>query len=202
MNDGFALLEQPRRPCLDLEKLKASFLRLSAATHPDKVHHLDPAARRQAQEQFAALSVAYQRLSNTKERLQLLLELELGCPPAHLHEAPGALMDLAMECGLLGREADKLLDEKARAGSPLLQLQLFPKAQQLVERLRQAQARIELMLTDSNNELVKLDARWTEATPAAPKRALLAELELIFRQVSFLSRWAAQLQERLVRLSF
>ena len=38
MTDAFALLSEPRRPWLDAEALKARFLPLSAAVHPDRVH--------------------------------------------------------------------------------------------------------------------------------------------------------------------
>ena len=38
MTDYFALLNEPRRPWLDADLLKQTFLTLSAGAHPDKIH--------------------------------------------------------------------------------------------------------------------------------------------------------------------
>ena len=81
MIDYFTLLNEPRRPWLDAELLKQKFLALSATVHPDRVHNLGEAERAAAQERYTELNTAYNCLREPKERLQHLLQLELGALP-------------------------------------------------------------------------------------------------------------------------
>ena len=47
MTDAFALLNQPRRPWVEVEALKETFLTRSTETHPDKfTNHDEKAAAR------------------------------------------------------------------------------------------------------------------------------------------------------------
>jgi hypothetical protein len=45
MTDYFALLQTPRRPWVDAEKLKENFQLLSARVHPDRLHGADEVTR-------------------------------------------------------------------------------------------------------------------------------------------------------------
>src|SRR5687768_14971785 len=69
MIDHFAALSEPRRPWLDLEKLKNRFHILAAARHPDTGSTNDP-------ERFASLNTSYTVLRDHAARLRHLLELE------------------------------------------------------------------------------------------------------------------------------
>ncbi len=82
MTDYFALLDEPRRPWLEPDSLKARFLALSAQVHPDRLHNAPEAQKQAANEQYAELNSAYRCLREPKERLQHLLELELRSKPA------------------------------------------------------------------------------------------------------------------------
>ena len=55
MTDYFFLLDEPRRPWLEPEAVRAKFLFLSAATHPDRVHAGGAAATGPAADRFASL---------------------------------------------------------------------------------------------------------------------------------------------------
>src|SRR5688572_32957528 len=69
MIDHFAALSEPRRPWLDVEKLKNRFHILAAARHPDRGAMNDP-------ERFASLNTSYNVLRDHATRLRHLLELE------------------------------------------------------------------------------------------------------------------------------
>ena len=79
MNDCFALLNEPRRPWLDTESLKTKFFSLSAAFHPDRVHGGTQAEKSAAQQRYAELNAAYNRLRDPKERLLHFLEKIYRC---------------------------------------------------------------------------------------------------------------------------
>ena len=75
MTDYFALFQEPRRPWLEPEALKATFLALAAAAHPDKQPAADPAEKLKASRRYAELNAAYHCLTEPKLRLLHLLEL-------------------------------------------------------------------------------------------------------------------------------
>ena len=136
MTDYFALLNEPRRPWLEPEALKAKFLALAAEAHPDKQHGANEAEKLAANRRYAELNAAYHCLAEPKSRLLHLLELELGAKPKDVQQIPSALADLFAEVATTCRNADAFLAEKDKATSPLLQVQLFERAQEWVERLR------------------------------------------------------------------
>jgi curved DNA-binding protein CbpA len=194
--DCFALLREPRRPWLDPDALKTNFLTLAAQVHPDKVQAFSPAEKAAANERYAELNAAFHRLLDPKERLRHLLELASGAPLQDVQNVPPGAMDLLMAIGQTCRETDQFLAARAKTTSPLLKAQLFEAGFAWTEKLnalrRQIDARREALLV----ELKTLDAEWN---PAAPP---LARLEQTYRGLSFVARWAGQVQERLTQLSF
>ena len=200
MTDYFALLNEPRRPWLDVETLKQKFLGLSATVHPDRVHNLSEAERAAAQERYTELNTAYNCLREPKERLQHLFQLELGAPPKNTQRIPSDLMDLSLEVGKLCREADAFLAEKAKVTSPLLQVTFFERGQEFVDKLQPLRQRVNSLNDRLNEDLLQIDAAWQSNT--SPRSALLQRLEELHRLFSYFARWNAQIQERVVRLSF
>ena len=200
MTDYFALLNEPRRPWLDAEPLKQKFLTLSATVHPDRVHNLGEAERAAAQERYTELNTAYNCLREPKERLQHLLQLELGAPPPNTQRIPSDLMDLSLEVGKACREADTFLAEKAKVTSPLLQVSYFERGQEFAEKLQALRQRVNALNDRLTEELRQIDAAWQSGT--TPRNALLQRLEELSRLFSYFARWSAQTQERVVRLSF
>jgi len=200
VTDYFALLNEPRRPWLDAELLKQKFLTLSATVHPDRVHNLGETERAAAQEHYTELNTAYNCLREPKERLQHLLQLELGAPPPNTQRIPSDLMDLSLEVGKACREADAFLAEKARVTSPLLQVSFFERGQVFADKLQALRQRVNALNDRLNEELRQIDAAWQSS--AMPRTALLQRLEELSRLFSYFARWSAQIQERVVRLSF
>jgi DnaJ-domain-containing protein 1 len=200
VTDYFVLLNEPRRPWLDVELLKQKFLTFSATVHPDRVHNFGEAERAAAQERYTELNTAYNSLREPKERLQHLLQLELGALPKDIQRIPSDLMDLSLEVGKACREADAFLAEKAKITSPLLQVSYFERGQEFAEKLQALRQRVNALNDRLNEELQQIDAAWESG--AIPRNALLQRLEELSRLFSYFARWSAQTQERVVRLSF
>jgi DnaJ-domain-containing protein 1 len=200
MTDYFELLEQPRRPWLDTDSLKQTFLARSAQIHPDRVHNAPEAERRAAGERYAELNAAYQCLREPKERLRHLLELESGARSPDIQQVPPELTEPFFEIGRLCREADALIAEKEKTTSPVLQARLFERGSEWTEQLMAMQRRIGDEREKLAAELKTMNAAWESPVPGAPLP--LARLEEIRRRLGYFARWSEQIQERIVKLSF
>lgn len=206
MSDYFRLLGEPRRPWIDPEALKQKFLALSAEAHPDRFHHADDAARREAGPRFAELNAAYQCLRESKTRIAHLLQLERGAPPARVDSIPEETMTLFSRVAESCRELDGLLKERSTLTSPLLKAAWFEKAQPALDNLQGLLDGIRAAQRDLEARLKSLNTHW-EATAGAPARQdagelPLDEIERLYRQFGYLNRWEQQLQERFVHCSF
>jgi DnaJ-domain-containing protein 1 len=199
--DYFALLNEPRRPWLEPETLKLKFLALAAEAHPDKQCEAGEAEKLNANRHYAELNTAYHCLTEPKLRLLHLLELELGAKPGEVQQIPAALADLFAEVATVCRSTDHFLAEKNQVTSPLLQIQLFERAQEWVERLRALQTRLTRLYDQLVEELKSLDALWTSKSQSAKRTALLNRLEELYRLFGYFNRWNGQIQERIVQLS-
>jgi DnaJ-domain-containing protein 1 len=201
MPDYFALLNEHRRPWLDPDALKQKFLTLSATAHPDKIHSASDAKKSAAAKTFAELNAAYTCLAEPKSRLLHLLELELGAKPKDIQQIPAALADLFAEVAMTCRSTDSFLVEKAKATSPLVQVQLFERGQEWVEKLNALQQKLTALRDQLITGLKSLDAQWFLPAPAA-RPEILRQLEEHYRLFGYLNRWHNQIHERVVQLSF
>lgn len=205
MSDCFALLDEPRRPWLDVAALKAKFLARSAEVHPDRVHSAPEAERAAAQEHYTALNAAFNTLREPKDRLHHLLELESGAKPGNIQSTPAELTDLFFEVGRLCRDVDFFLLEKGRANSPLLKVKMFQRAMDWTNQINVLQQRLNAKRGELEAELSAMNEVWAAAPSESEARGAvlpLARLEQLYRTFSFLSRWTAQLHERVVQLAF
>jgi hypothetical protein len=108
-------------------------------------------------------------------------------------------MDLSLEIGQNCREADVFLTEKAKATSPLLQVQFFERGQEFAGKLQSIRQRVNDLEEQLIGKLKQVDSEWNTDEP---RTTLLPQLEELYRLFSYFARWNAQLQERSVRLSF
>ncbi len=200
MTDCFALFNVPRRPWLEAEALKQTFLARAASWHPDKLHSAGAAARADAAKTFAGLNAAYQCLAEPKSRLRHLLQLELGAKPADIQQIPAALADQFAAVATACRNADGFLAERNRVTSPLLQVQWFERGQAWVEKLNALQQQLNGLHGRFLDELKALDEKWLRRD-AAERPQLLAEAEQLYRRFGYFNRWNQQVQERVARLS-
>ena len=197
VRDYFALLNEPRQPWLEPEALKEKFFAVSAEVHPDRLHQAPESDKLAANQRYTELNAAYSCLREPRDRLRHLLELELGKKPSDLTNVPNDLMDLFFSVGKLLREVEAFIAEKGRATSPLLQVQLFEHGQEWMEKLNAMRQRVNSKREPLVEELKRLSAGW-DTNSAKPLEQLLE----IWRLLSFYDRWLAQIQERVVQLSF
>lgn len=201
MTDYFALLDEPRRPWLDADLLKAKFIARSAHDHPDRVHGATASEKLTAARRYAELNAAYSCLRDPKERLAHLLQLELAAKPKDLQEMPDALAETFLTVAQLCRQVDDFLKAKSQVSSPMLQLQFFERTQEWMDKLNALQQRLAAQRDSLTDALQMLDREWDEArTEVATHRKLLVRAEELYRQLGFQTRWTAQIQERLARL--
>lgn len=203
MTDCFALLQEPRRPWLEPEALKNKFLALAARFHPDRAHQASEGDKSAAQQRYAELNRAYQRLRDPKERLQHLLELELGAKSQQVQQLPPGLMEVSMEVAQLCRQADAFISEKGRTTSPLLLVPMFERGQEWTEKLAGLLRKIQSRHDELVAELKLLDAEWDGGRNGqeSSRNGDLPRLEELSRLFGFCARWMGQLQERIVQLS-
>jgi DnaJ-domain-containing protein 1 len=201
MTDNFALLNESRRPWMDVDLLKQKFLTLSANLHPDRIHSASESDKIAATKTFTDLNAAFNCLVEPKRRLLHLLELELGAKPKDIQQIPTALADLFAEVSTVCRSADGFLAEKRQVTSPLLQVQLFERGQDWVEKLNVLQRKLNELREKLTDELKSLDAQWISADEVLRKE-ILPRLEELYRLFSYFNRWNNQIQERVVQLSF
>jgi DnaJ-domain-containing protein 1 len=201
MPDYFALLNESRRPWLEVDVLKQKFLTQSANLHPDKIHSASDVGKNIAAKNFAELNAAYNCLAEPKSRLLHLLELELGAKPKDIQQIPAALADLFAEVANVCKSADQFLVEKNKTTSPLMQVQLFARGQDWIEKLNLLQRKLNELREQVLSQLKSLDAKWI-ATDENSRRKLLPNLEELYRLFSYFNRWNNQIQERVVQLSF
>jgi len=205
MTDYFQLLQEPRRPWLDPEVLRKKFIELSSSLHPDRTHNAPKAEKEQANTRYAELNSAYQTLREPKERLLHLLTLETGSKPKEVQALAANAMDLFLAVAGKCREADLFLAERNRVSSPLLKVGMFQQSQAWAERLQELLKRITAEQERLLSELQMMNPQFEKAPPvgaAERSQALpLDRVEEIYRSFSYVNKWSAQLQERIVQLS-
>jgi curved DNA-binding protein CbpA len=206
MTDCFDLLGEPRRPWLDAEALKSRFLLLSAEAHPDRVHGGTDEAKAAANDRSAELNAAFNTLREPRDRLFHLLELELGARPRDIQRIPPGTMDLFVEIGQTCRDVDTFLSVPAPEDLPaMLRLQRLRTQLGWSDRLMTLQGKVNARRDALDLELRELNAAWEKApeAPADSRRAALPleRLEELSRSTSYVTRWTAQIQERLSQLA-
>jgi|SRR5689334_18781409 len=205
MTDFFALLEEPRRPWLDPEALKAKFLALATEAHPDRVHNSTQSEKLGANERYIRLNAAYSCLREPRDRLIHLLELERGTRPEDVQIIPPAIADLFTVVSRLCHETEAFLLERARTSSPILKVRLFENGMALTDRLN----KLLLDLSAKRNAVVvqikDLNMAWESAPPVgSPTRVNslpCGRLEHACRELSYLNRWSQHIQELILQLS-
>lgn len=192
VTDFFQLLGLARKPWLDAEDVKARFLELSAAAHPDRAHGGGGAG--EANKRFAELNAAAACLREPRDRLNHLLELETGEARAATANLSKESMEFFPRVASVLREADGLIAERARVVSPMLQAQLFALGLDLTERVEALQREVGEMRGRADAQLQEISARWPASKP-------IARLRELAHTYATLLRWETQLRERYAGLA-
>ena len=176
-------------------------LSLSSECHPDRTHQATAARKQAAQDRFTELNAAYQCLLDPRERLLALIELEFGKRASEVQSIPPDLMSLFLEVGNVCREADAFLTQKATQTSPLLKVQIFEQAQDRIEKLRAVQRQVAESRDALLSDVRRLDYGW-DILNASEKESRAGRLQEMDGLMNYSKRWNAQIQERVVQLSF
>jgi curved DNA-binding protein CbpA len=200
VTDYFALLNEPRRPWLDADLLKQKFLALASEVHPDRVHNASESEKFAVTKRYTELNAAFNCLAEPKSRLLHLLELELGAKPKDVQQIPAVLANLFAEIATVCHKADEFFAEKSKVTSPLLQVQLFARAQEWIEKLNSLQRKLNGLREKLTGELKSLDGKWIENN-SETRGGLLKKLEELYRLFGYFNRWNNQIQERVAQLT-
>jgi DnaJ-domain-containing protein 1 len=190
MIDYFALLQQPRRPWLDPEKLKEKYHEITKAAHPDRQSSASPDS------DFANINEAYRVLLDPKLRLDHLLKLE-GIPPASHTNVPEQIADVFLEIGTLIQETDRFL-AKSTTTTALSKALLRPEILEKQKLTADLLEKLKTMYADTLKELKLFDQAWTSTNKAGARSSAISALSSRF---AYLTRWIAQLEERKFQLS-
>ena len=191
MTDYFALLDEPRRPWLDEERVKETFHRLSRERHPDQVATATA-------DGFAELNAAQAALRDPKSRLRHLLALEYPhvavSGPAIV---PPALADLLFPVHTLLQRIDAFLARQAAASGALARALLSGEQFTLREEAENQLADLEKLHATLLAGLQDFDATSWHQRPPGAEATLLG----FYHGFAYLSRWIEQFRERMYQLS-
>jgi curved DNA-binding protein CbpA len=205
MIDYFAVLGESRRPWLDPEALKVKFLAFSAEVHPDRLRHATENRKRNATERYTELNAAYDCLRDPKDRLFHLLTLERGTTPEQVQRIGSEPMNLFNEVSQICRKADSFLIEKAKTTSPLLKAQILMQATELTDEISALRHELRVRRDTLVEQTKILNMAWESAPPVGTSSRVnflpCGRLEQLYRDLSYVSRWLAQIEERSVQLS-
>lgn len=179
--NAFEIFGLAPTPWLDQDALKKRYLKLSAKLHPD-------ANTAPPSDSFTELQNAYLQLSSDRLRLLLLLKIRGEQDVSTIGAVPTHLADFFMNTSGLLRASDRLLQQRAEAGSFLekasLQEESLEKSDALQTLLTEFLAlRAQLQVTLQSADLNDTDLLKTSAV-----------------EFSYLDRWIEQVQEKMFLL--
>lgn len=157
---------------IDLDRLKVLYQNLAAANHPDSGGN---------KTEFERINQDYQTLLSPAKRLKTFMETK-GIE----HDSRGAvsndLMDLFMQVGSLVQEADSFIRKKSAATSVLAKALLEGESMELQDKLSEL--------------IAKIEAQQETITQVLSTEFPYDQLPQIARNLAFLEKWQAQLQQR------
>lgn len=193
MTDYFALLDQPRRPWIDLDELKRSYHQKTLQFHPDA--QILRGLTNPAGADFSNLNEAYQVLRDPKRRLHHLLSLE-GIPPSHHETIPNQLQELFPQVSTFSHRSKGFLEKLGATSNKLTRSLLTVEALQLQKEGKGIRQQVQNLFDASLREVHEIDKIWKENWPAHLKT--LSSLHATF---AYLTRWLSQLDEMIFQVS-
>ena len=190
--DHFAVLGQPRRPWLDPDQLKQKYQQLTFEQHPDRAN------KDAGEADFAAVTEAYQVLSNQRLRVLHLLSLETNEDVAarKTSTVPNELADIFMDSAVLVQQIDTHCQKREQTGSALGKAVLQAENAELQKRAQELLKQLESCYSAGLGDLRRLDETWTEHSSSRTN-----ELRAVADRFGYLERWIIQLRERQFHLS-
>jgi len=194
MIDYFALLDQPKAPWLDLEKLKETYHQKTLQAHPDAQTSRGDANPTDAA--FASLNEAYQVLQDPKRRLHHLLSLEGAAPSSTGQTIPKELHDLFPQIGGLTQRTNLLLEKIQATSNALSRSLLKSQILEVQQETKEVRGKIQDLSGAALEKLRQINATWAR-NPAEQ----IEELSNLYCAFAYLTRWSTQLDEMTFQLS-
>ena len=193
MTDYFALLDQPRRPWLDPEKLRHAFHQKTLREHPDAQASASDAAYVEAE--FAQINDAHQTLQDPKLRLQHLLALEGHTLSSRFDAVPKEIGDLFPAIASVTQDASRIAEKASGTTSALSRSLLTPEIVQLRTTIETLLETLAGLHAAADGELQRISAGFVEGDEET-----IAALHRLYVRYSYLRRWMAQLEEHRTQL--
>lgn len=189
--DYFAALGLPPRLRLDADDLERRFLSLSWKLHPDNFVQADEYERTLALERSALLNDAYRTLRDPIARIEYLLERHgLRREGTGSQQVPGELLEEVFE---LNESLEELQAAREHSGAEPLE--------EVVGRLRQAEASFTRKLAELDRQLDELAGQWDRLEPAqqtdAAGRTILAQMNEILHRRSYMRNLVQRVRDAL-----
>ncbi|MFN2475867.1 MAG: J domain-containing protein [Chthoniobacterales bacterium] len=194
MTDYFALLDQPRRPWLQPERLKQAFHAKALHAHPDA--HAQHGDAESSDGLFAQLNEAHRVLQDPKLRLHHLLTLTGHPPDRAASAAPSNIDELFPLVAAATHQASAVVQKSAVATNALSRSLLKAELQKATQQVNGAHDRVSELQERALSELQQLDRVWSDADEGQ-----VAQLSQLHLQLSYLTRWVAELHEKRVQLA-
>lgn len=182
MRDAFSVFGFERRPLVDAEALKESYLRLAVERHPDL-----PGG---GEEKFRDLQQAYQILSQPAARLRHLVELNF--PESGRTDGPPPHADLFLRVGGAVQAAKAVFSRREKSISALARALVSPEIVSALRQVREARESLRRTLEELEVRLKDFDDRWPAVSAT--------ELTTLASSFAFVSRWMSELSEWQFRL--
>lgn len=194
MTDYFALLNQPRRPWIDPEQVKQAFHARALQMHPDA--QLQQNREPSSDALFAQLNQAYQVLQDPKRRLEHLLTLEghpLDRAPA---TTPPAIEELFPTVAATTHRATAVVQQSAAATNVLARTLLKSQLQNANSDLETVREKVRALRNNAIDRLQRLDRSWS-----GEMGDQLEQLRVVYVELSYITRWLSELDEKKLQLS-
>ncbi|GAA5495691.1 co-chaperone protein HscB [Rubritalea halochordaticola] len=156
---------------LDLETLRDSYQKIAAENHPDQGGDKTT---------FDAINLAYNTLRSPAKRLKHYMELK-GIEYDSRGSVTSDLMDLFMSVGETLQKTDAFLRKKSAATTALAKALLEPESMLLQETL--------------GSEISKIEEKQNAYLNRLTDSPEINDLPQITRNLAFLEKWHAQLQQ-------
>lgn len=188
MTDYFSLLGQPRCAWLDADELKQAFHAKSRQAHPDAQQNGESHLA------FAELNEGHQVLLDPKRRLHHLLTLAGKSPNAGA-SVPAEIEALFTAVAAVTQQATATAEKSRSATNPLSRSLIKPQLMQAEQRVAEMLQKLERLYDDATQRL--RDVGGTAESTAENT----VELQRLYLEFSYLTRWIAELRERQLQLS-
>lgn len=189
-SDYFAMLELPRKLCIEMGELEQKFLQLSWKLHPDNFVNAPPEEREISLKRSSELNDAYRTLRDPVARVEYLLAIEgTRKDGQNKQQAPPELLEEVFE---LNESLDELRQAKASGDDTAA----------LRQKLEAAEKNFEAKLAEVDGQLLAAARDWDKAIDAKAdeqaRKNVMAQLNDLLNRRSYIRNLVVNVQKELL----